>query len=282
MQKLLVIGASGHLGQHLIRDLGEAFQVAGCYHDHRVEGGIHLDVTDERQVAAILEREDPRVIVLAAALSSVAACESNPEISAAINVGGARNVARHALGRKVVFFSSDAIFDGSREEFCEDDSAHRLTVYGRHKWEAETVLRTIPDHLILRTARLYGRERGNGKFIDHVRETLTQGRRIEAPLDTPGNPSFVEDVSRATLALLERRRTGTWHVAGPRVGSLYQTASVVAEVFGFDPDLITPVPRDHGSPVPRVASVLDTRKLAKEGLRVRSLREGLMTIRDGR
>ncbi|MDH5198296.1 MAG: SDR family oxidoreductase [Gemmatimonadota bacterium] len=276
--KVLIVGATGHLGRYLGSALRASFDVVGTGWRRCGADDISLDVTDSRAVAAVLERTAPDIIVLTAACANVAFCEANPQVSAAVNVAGTRHVVAHAGGCPVVFYSSDAVFDGTEPEYREDDSCHPLTVYGRQKQEAESAVRTRSNALILRTARFYTREGGDGKFIDHVRSTLAQGQAVTAPVDTPGNPTYLGDLTEATRMLLVARQSGTWHLAGPPVESLYQTARIVAEVCGFDPALVRPVARDANARAPRICAVLNTDKARREGLRFRGLRDGLSLL----
>ncbi len=277
----LVVGASGHLGRHQATDWARRYTVVGTSHRHGDSSDTRLDVTDPDQVSASIDAVDPRIVVLISAVSNVAFCEEHPSKAAAVNVGGVRNIVRCCADRTVVFFSTDAVFDGSKRSFTEDDEPNPLSVYGRHKLEAEQIVRGLANHLIIRTARFYSRVRGNGKFIDQVMQRLAADMRVAAPVDTPGNPTFLEDLSRASLTLFERGRRGTYHVAGPRAYSLYETAVTVAAVFGWDESLVIPVPRDHGTSTPRITSGLDTRKVQAEGIRLGDLRENLIRIRDG-
>ena len=189
------------------------------------------------------------------------------------------NVARCVGQRALVFFSSDAVFSDARPLWSETDPPDPRSVYGREKACAEEEVLTCANHLVIRTARLYARERGDGRFIDFVIRTLIDGGDISAPVDTPGNPTRLEDLCAATATLLRRTERGIWNIAGPPVASLFDAASDVAEVLGLDRRRVHPVSRDHGSTVPRICARLDTSKAAAAGLRLRSLKEGLELIR---
>ena len=281
--RALVIGASGTVGRALVPLLEPRYRVTAAGFTRKGAGtdACALDVRDESAVASCLATNDPELVVLCSAISNVAACQADPEGSAEVNVGGARNVARHAGDRTVVLYSSDAVFSDARECWRENDAPDPRSAYGRQKVQAEDAVRGCARHLILRTARLYARRRGDGKFVDFVLRTLEAGGEITAPVDTPGNPTLVDDLCAATAELLARGESGTWHLAGPPVDSLYSTAVEIAEALGSGADRIHAVPRDHGSDLPRITARLDTAKARAAGLSFRSLGDGLKLLLGG-
>ena len=172
--RALVVGASGLLGRHLLLDLATDFDVAGTGYRHLRDGLIKLDVTDAGAVERTISTFDPQIILHAAAVSNVAACQENETACHAVNVGGVRNVVAAACARTLIFFSSDAVFDGSRPSFREEDMPAPLTAYGRQKLEGEVLVQTLAGHLVVRSARYYALKRGNGRFVDLVRGRLEQ------------------------------------------------------------------------------------------------------------
>ncbi len=278
-RRALVIGASGMVGAGLSRALHSHYEVTGTSFSSVGGNCVRLDVRDRDAVDRCVAEIDPDLVVLCAAASNVAACEADPQGSAAVNYAGAVNVARSVDERALVFFSSDAVFSNARPQWSEADPADPRSAYGRQKASAEKEVLTCVNHLIIRTARLYGLERGDGRFIDFVIRTLTEGGDITAPVDTPGNPTLLEDLCAATATLLLRKERGVWNLAGPPVASLFHTAREVAEILDLDRRRVHPVSRDHASALPRICARLDTSKAAAAGLRLRSLREGLELIR---
>ena len=275
----LVLGASGHLGGHLCSALAGSHRVVAAHGQRPVPGGHAIDLGDLDRLGELIQREAVDVIVLTAAISGVAACERNPERARQVNLEPVERIARRWADRTIVFFSSDAVFDGSRDRHAEDDPRSPSTVYGQLKARAEDVVGERPDHLVIRSARFYGPPRGNGKFVDHVIRTLEEGGAIEAPRDTPGNPTYVPDLAEATVSLLTAGRRGTFHLAGLPVSSLYETACEVARVFERDPARIRAMARDHGSDLPRACAVLDLERARLAGFRPRSLADGLRDLR---
>jgi dTDP-4-dehydrorhamnose reductase len=277
MKKVAIIGASGTLGAPLMRDFSRDFEVVGTYHFHKKEGLINLDVTNRMDVKRFIEDANPDLVILASAMTNVEGCELNPGLAKEINVGGTRNILEQNP-RMFVFFSTDAIFDGRKQEYFEIDTPNPVNVYGTTKLEAEELARTAPNHLILRTSRFYGLK--CSKFVNKLIFDLSEGKEISVPRNTCGSMSFVEDVSRATLDLVSMGARGTYHVVGDAY-SLEEVAYQISRVFGFEKSLINVVGSDFfDTHVKRPNVVLNANKLNSLGIRIRSLEEGLIQIKE--
>ncbi|MEK6823607.1 MAG: NAD(P)-dependent oxidoreductase [Nanoarchaeota archaeon] len=278
LKKVLIIGASSNLGAYLMKDFSRDYEVTGTYLNNKKTGMKNLNITDENQVAKIINKENPKIIILASAISNVEQCEKNQKKAIMINYECVRKIVNFCKNRKLIFYSTDAVFDGSKKEFKEQDEKNPKTIYGKSKSEAEEIIKTLPDYLIIRTARFYSTNKKNKKFINLVIGSLKEGKEITAPIETPGNPTLIDDVSRITLDLVKKDRKGIYHVAGPGKYSLYDTALKIAEIFKLNKSLIRKVNRDFNSPVPRVCSYLNTEKIQKEGYNLISLDDGLKKL----
>jgi len=234
----LVIGAGGMIGCHLMQALAEVGQEAqGTYWKHQIPQLAPLDICDSNAVQACVQQIVPNVIYLTAALSNVDYCETHPDESFHITVEGTRNVA--ATGIRLVYFSSDYVFDGEAGPYYETDCAHPLNVYGRHKLLAEQSL--PPNALIIRTTVVYGAERQGKNFVCRLRQVLAGGQELHVPIDQIGSPTYAPNLARAVVALEQKEKCGLYNVVGPQRASRYEFALEAARAFGLDPDLIKPV-----------------------------------------
>ncbi len=245
MNSHLVIGASGQVGEHLLNALhAHDLPALGTYFRHEVPVMTALDVRDAQAVRELIERVQPPTIYLPASLTHVDWCEENVEESFAINVQGAVNVARAAqeIGAKLVYFSSDYVFDGENGPYDESDVAHPISEYGRQKVLAEHYLALHqPNALIIRTTVVYGWERQGKNFVQRLREVLGRGERMRVPVDQIGSPSYAPDVARASVELAQMNARGVFHVAGPKLADRYEFACTAARVFGLDENLLDAV-----------------------------------------
>ena len=150
--KILVTGGRGMLGRTLQRRLGA--------HELRVTDLPELDVADARAVAAAIAGFRPQTVVHCAAMTAVDRCESEPDLAFRVNAIGTANVALACAraGARLIALSTDYVFRGDQgRPYHEWDAAGPLSVYGASKLAGEEAVRAhCPDHLILRTAWLYG------------------------------------------------------------------------------------------------------------------------------
>lgn len=276
--KILIIGAGGYLGTQLMKDTSKDYRVTGAYYPEK-DKGISLDITNKKQVKDVINKESPDIVILTAAKTNVEACEIDPEDTMKINTLGAKNVVDNLKYSKLVFFSTDSVFDGTKREYSEEDIPNPINVYGRSKLDAEKIVSSYPNHLICRTSRLYGP--GGNKFLNLIIDSLRQGNKIKVPVETPGNFSLLEDVSKTTIKLIKRRRKGIYHVAGLGAYSFDEAAYKTADVFGFNKLLIKRVGKTFfNKKVKRPNSPLNINKLAREKIKMSSLEEGLKKIKE--
>ncbi|MCL8207034.1 MAG: dTDP-4-dehydrorhamnose reductase [Actinomycetia bacterium] len=255
MKRHLVVGAHGQVGRHLVRALaarGEPVVRAG----RREPADLLLDLDRPETLPQALAGLRADILWLCAAYTHVDGCEADPDRSRRINLDSPAVLARWAAasGCRVVFFSTDYVFDGRAGPYTEADPPHPLSVYGRHKQAAEEVLAATlgPRALVVRTAWVYSRDPGGTNFFEQVRAALTAGRPLAVAADQFGNPTYAPDLVDAVLALVDRRAAGLFHVAGATVMTRAAFAEAIRAALGGPPDLIRPVAtRDLGQRAPR-------------------------------
>lgn len=153
MHTVMITGASGFVGGRLAAVLAPGRQLL-------TPGRQELDIQDEQAVQRYLGQHRPDVIFHAAALSNTGYCQQHPDKSWQTNVLGAEYLARAArkTGAKLVFFSSDQVYAGSKVQgpHTEQELLNPSNVYGAHKLEAERrVLAADPDAVCLRASWMY-------------------------------------------------------------------------------------------------------------------------------
>lgn len=246
MSGVLVIGASGLVGQHLLHTLHErGVPTVGTSRTPPPGPLRPLDIGDAATVMALLEMVRPTTIYLAAALSHVDYCETHADESHALNVLGTRNVALAAatVDARLVYFSTDYVFDGRAGPYAETDAPNPLNVYGRHKLLAEHfVLALAPRALVVRTTVVYGPETGRKNFVYRLLATVGNGQPLDVPADQFGSPTYAPNLAVATVTLATSGVQGLCHVSGPAGVSRYQFACEAAARLGLATDLIRPVP----------------------------------------
>ncbi len=269
---VLVIGCLGMLGC----DLTLRLETAGMK-----TAGLDLpdiDITDEKGVETALEKLEPAVVINCAAYTAVDKAEEDAEAAFAVNRDGPRNlaVACRDRGSVLVHISTDYIFDGgSRRAYREDDPPGPLGVYARSKWEGEEAVRKgLEQHLIIRTAWLYGLHGPN--FVKTMIRLAREREVIRVVADQWGCPTWSEDLAGAITRIVERVRTaagtvpwGTYHYCGGGRTNWYEFAQAIIDQArrweGLAVREVAPITTDqYPTPARRpMNSVLDCRKIER-------------------
>jgi dTDP-4-dehydrorhamnose reductase len=238
----LIIGASGQVGQHLLQQVRErGLEGLGTYNASPEAGLRKLDARDRDEVFAVVSTTRPGTIYLPASLTHVDYCELHPEETRAINISGVRHVvdAARETGAKVVYFSSDYVFDGRTGGYSESSEPNPINEYGRQKLEAEHYVASYAQsYLIVRTAGVFSWERQGKNFITRLIQTLRSGRGWSVPADQINNPTYAPNLARAVVELALEGGDGLFHVCGPEPIDRYSLACEAARLFGLDPSLI--------------------------------------------
>jgi dTDP-4-dehydrorhamnose reductase len=266
--KILVIGGTGLVGNALTRAWARRGSdvVAATYHCHETPHFRQLDMQDLDVVRRILNEVRPGLVAVPAANPNVDYCEQHPEETRGVNVRGTLNVLRVCgeLGARMIFFSSDYVFDGRQGVYGEDDSVSPLNEYGRQKAQIEKeVLQAGPGHLVVRTSGAYGWQWEPKNFVLQIRAKLGAGQPVSVAAGVRYNPTYVENLAEIVCELADTGRGGVYHVVGADRVARLEFAKMAARAFRLDESLIKGVPDGQYQPIaPRpVESSLKTDKV---------------------
>ena len=259
MPDLLVTGAHGQLGCAVL-EKATARGLAAVGHDLDT-----LDITDAAAVTAALERIRPRALVNCAAWTAVDDCEGDPGLALEVNGTAVGHLAAAcaAVGATLVQVSTDYVFSGaSARPYREDDPVGPTSAYGRSKLEGERLAQRAPEHLVVRTAWLFGR--GGRSFVTAIRGQVEAGSSsLRVVADQRGCPTYCDDLAEAILGLLERRARGTVHAVNSGATTWHAFALEIVRQLGAAVEVRPALTADVPRPAPRPAnSVLDTSRLA--------------------
>lgn len=243
---LLVTGAAGFLGHALARELvARGRQVVGTSRDgHGMPEGVEglaLSLDDGGHAAAeLIRRRRPGAVLHLAAMADADACARDPAAAQRVNVEATGRVAAAAaaVGARVVYTSTDLVFDGTRAPYGEDDPIAPLGPYMASKAVGErATLEAAPGAaLVARVALLYGLRRGRkGCFTDQLVERLRRAEPVRLFTDQHRTPLLVDDAAGLLVDLLERGATGVVHVGGPDRVSRHEHGVAIARALGLDP-----------------------------------------------
>jgi dTDP-4-dehydrorhamnose reductase len=268
--RLMVTGAAGMLGHDVVRIAEQAG------HEIVAFAREDLDITESVAVEGAVLAEQPEAIVNCAAWTDVDGAEADLEGATAVNGAGAANVAAAAdrIGSKVVFPSTDYVFDGTKgEPYVEADEVNPLSAYGKSKLagERETAANNS-RHFIVRASWLFG---VNGK--NFVATMLELGRTLDEVVvvkDQVGCPTYTGHLAEGLVRLIEWNDYGVYHMAGAGECSWYEFAIEIFHQAGLECRVLSTTTDELGRPAPRPAySVLGTERATT--IHLPDWREGL-------
>ncbi len=245
MARLLITGASGLLGANLVLAAARAHQVVAACHDYPIRPDgvevVQADLGQPQAARRLVGAARPEWVVHCAAASDVDACEADPAMAERLNADCAGWMAEacRAVGARLVHVSTDAVFDGLRGGYREEDTPAPINAYGRSKLGGEqAVAAVLPEALIVRT-NFYG---WNAQPKSSLAEWFL--KRLEHGLPCPGwtdvfaTPILANDLATLVLRLLAGGFHGIYHVAGSECASKYEFGVRLARVFELDEGLI--------------------------------------------
>ena len=283
-KKILIIGGGSLLGSALAKvfTISPNTEVIFTYCNQPFDRAIFLDITNVNQCQRSISQLDPNCVILVAARTDVDYCELNQNDSFRTNVEGVHNVVKACSGRKLVYFSTDSIFDGAKGNYRENDLANPINYYSKTKFCGELATQSLDDHLILRICMLYSHTIDYPKFINWLIRSLSKKTMVSVATDLYSTPTFIDDIAKATFELVQNNLRGIFHVAGASSHSCYEMAGLISSIYGFDKQLITPVTAKE---LKRTAlrpkySTLNIQKLNDQGISMNNFQDGMSLIRN--
>ncbi|MFZ0684135.1 MAG: dTDP-4-dehydrorhamnose reductase [Terriglobales bacterium] len=232
--RVTLFGASGLLGQDLVKELRGETLAAFSSKD--------ADLRDRARIRETIVASRPDWSILSAAYTDVDGCESNPDHAFAVNCDGAVNVALAAreAGSRLLFLSTDYVFDGSkRSPYETSDARNPTSVYGESKARAEErLIEILPDVCIVRTSWLFGH--GGKCFPATILKLASTRPEISVVNDQRGSPTFTADLASALAKLCRANARGIVHVTNSGNCTWYEFASETVRATGL-PTNVKPV-----------------------------------------
>jgi len=284
LNTLLIIGASSFLGNKIFTSFSKKYNVIGTYFSKQFDDFQYLDIRSEKEVQDIIKKVSPDTVILPSAFTNVDLAETDKETAWAVNVLGTRNVAKACKenNAKLVYFSSDYIFDGENSPYSEEAESDPLNYYGKTKLEGEKkVIDSGAEYLIVRPAIMYGYNGPKDKstFVMKVIDSLKSGGTLEADNKRIKYPTLIDDLADATELLLSKGCKGVYNVMNDEPMTRYEWALKIAEVFSLQKEKV--LPHIAGDKVAKPRDVrLTTEKIRQLGFNFTPVADGLKQIKD--
>ena len=246
-----------------------------------------MDITHRSTTKNIIMKERPDYIILTAAQRNVDYCERNRKEVNKINVNGPRNVALASkeVKAKLIYLSTDLVFNGSKKGFVEEDGTNPLNHYGTTKLLGEKeVSNILDDYAIARVSVLYDWNPFDHttNFIAWIHDGLSKGKIMELFTDQFRNATYVKNACDALLNICMKDEKGIFHVAGRNCLNRHSIGLKVAEIFGFDKSLITTTTSDKSDWLavrPKKCCLITDKMENKLGVKSMSIEEGLTSMK---
>jgi len=270
--KLLVTGAGGMLGRDVMLAAGNAgHQVIGFGHPE-------LDVTDAEALADRVGRERPAVVVNCAAWTDVDGAEEHEVDAMAVNGTGAGHVsaAAAAVGAKVVYVSSDYVFDGQKSSpYTESDQPAPLSAYGRTKLAGEeATVAANKRHFVVRSSWLFGT--GGPNFVETMLRLAADHGEVLVVRDQVGSPTYTWHLAYGIIRLIEGGAYGIHHMAAEGSCSWYEFAREIFDQARVECKVMSGTTEMLGRPAARPPySALTSQR--EHAIRLPSWQDGLVT-----
>lgn len=290
----LITGITGLLGTALVEENSYKKNIKGIYignykmPDDEFINYTICDTTDMDKLLKLFHNEKIECIIHTAGIANTDICEREPERCYTSNFIATKNIMELAYRKKakLIFISTNAVFDGENAPYGEEDEPNPINCYGKTKLKCELLIRkNLKNHLIIRPILLYGLNNPNERksFFVWALEKLRNKEKINIVNDIYENPLLSNQCADIIWKLINKDATGIYHIAGRDVLSRYEAIDTMAKVFSLDSTLINPVSSDFFSDIalrPKDTSYRTTKIESDLGIKPLGLEEGLKILRE--
>ena len=245
--RILVTGASGLLGLNLALEASQQHEVFGSVYENEILTRsfkvLQSDLTEPGALEKLVDTCDPEWVINCAALANLEACEANPALAKKLNSELPEKLANYVAkgGARLVHISTDAVFDGTRGNYTEEDKPNPLSVYARSKLDGEQAVQHANPDAVIARVNIYGWSlSGRRSLAEWFVNNLSADNSIMGFTDVYFCPLHVKHLAKILLLMLERELKGLYHVVSSECCSKFDFGRRLAGLFSLDESLIEP------------------------------------------
>ena len=257
--KVLIAGASGLVGGNCMQYFkSQGWDVVGTYFSYPATNTVFYDTLNPTNPENFdVQAYSPDVILHCGALTHVDYCEQNELESYEKTVVSTQNLIKlsNELNCIFIFISTDYIFDGKVGPYDENHLPNPLSIYGRHKLEAEELVKSSCErNVILRITNVYGDEERGKNFVSRIIDQAKNGQHLtlKLPVDQYATPINAADIAKALYLLLKDGHTGVFNIASTDYMNRVQLAQTILKYYPeASYDMIPMFTKDMNQPAAR-------------------------------
>lgn len=285
MMKVLGTGLTGLVGSRVVELLNSRFEF------ENISTSTGIDITNAKQVEQAISSSSAPVVIHFAAKTDVDGCEEDKALGREgdawkINVEGTRNVATvcENTGKKLIYISTEFVFDGTKDFYTEEDSPSPINWYGMTKYEGEKIVQALETPwIILRPAYPYRAQFEKKDFVRAILARFESQQTITAVTDHFFTPTFIDDLAQCFPVLIQENKTGVYHATGSESLSPYEAAEKIADIFNLNTTLIQKITRAEffaGRALRPYALRIKNDKITALGVKMKSFTQGLEELKN--
>lgn len=237
--RIYITGIAGLLGNNIVKKLVNKCEITGVdILDVKIPNISYenFSLYETERLREHIKNVNPDAVIHTAAAVDVDECEENPEWAYRLNEQATKDIADicNELGIKLVYISSDAVFDGESEKlYMETDEVNPLNVYAKTKLAGEGWVLRYDRNLVFRT-NIYGQNIQNKKsFGEWIVSSLEEGKTLNMFEDIDFSPILVNDLAEIIYKALEADLCGLYHVCATGCISKYEFGIRLREIFNL-------------------------------------------------
>jgi dTDP-4-dehydrorhamnose reductase len=299
--QILVTGLTGLVGSRFAELLGDVYELAS------ISRSTGVDILDKAAVLNAIVASEAQMVLHMAGKTNVDGCETDKardkeilefndpqkreeawkkeQTAWAVNVFGTQNVveACQKANKKIVYISTDFVFDGKKRSYSEEDVCNPINWYAKTKHEGEKLIQSSGlDYIIARIAYPYRAFFERNDFVRAIIAKLQKSEKLNMITDHIMTPTFIDDIANALDILIRLEQKGIFHVVGSQAITPYDGAIKIARLFGFDESLISKTTRREyfaGKAARPFCLNLKNDKIGRLGIEMSTFDKGIVEVK---